>query len=478
MRQLLHKRDRFLNAATARACKSGKTWIMNQSLRKKSGSDRFWLKTVLASLDGKINLNLPRMRKFPMKKTQSGIQFSTTFGDLPFQLNLCSKSDRLLLIGNKFAREQLKKEIWASATTRNLPLTALVWSGASSENFDYSPACQMGVHLPLEKLKSRPIDLFLFPHLPQVKSGVGQLSYSEYQDFLQSSLGALVVGLNLYKSHEHSRDFMYVVFRLLGKLLRDFFALPEIHQRYLEAIPAPVDSVERDLMPSSGDFQLFLRTRGDSFLSELASDDLGSATEIDSAFELISCQLDRWLGNLNFSSEIDEQSLIITLPSASECYESAEHQTAAIVAAMGAVLQRNLRFPHTYAEPVRSLIWLEEGPLFNFHYTNQCFLWFLWRYAWELNISIVLACNDSRRISHEDYEFLRNNNSHHLIGNIQPAEVEKYVNLFRFPSKMIERNASPDFGPERTYSDWLVRSHFGYDYGVDCWRCRHYPKKF
>lgn len=420
-----------------------------------------------------------------MENTQDGIQFLTTFGDevqflipfgdLPFQINLSLKSDRLLLIGNKLAREQLKKEIWASAATRNLPLTTLTWSE------DQSPASPMG--LPLVELKSRPINLFEFPYLPHSKSMARDVSYSVYEEFVGTSLNALVLGLNLEKGREYSVNFISAVRGLLYQLSSKFFATPEIQQRYEAAIPAPMNSVERDLMPTGRDFQSFLRRRGDSMKSLLRPDfDLASA-DIDSAFDLILCRLDRWLTNLNFSFEIDEKSLSITLPANSESYESVEHQTAATVSAFGAVLQRSLSGSYVYHDPgnpVRSLIWLESGSLFNFHYTNQHFLRLLWRYAWELGISIVLACDNSCGISHRDYEFLRNNNSHHLIGNIEPAEVEKYVNLFRFPAKMIERNASPDFGfvPERAYSDWLIRSHFGYDYGVDCWRCRHDPKEF
>jgi hypothetical protein len=301
-------------------------------------------------------------------------------------------------------------------------------------------------------------NLFEIPDLKGLEGKLQTERFQDYQDFLLSALMAMVVGSKL--GGVADPVLTDTIRSVLGLALTAFFTDNQIRNRYARAYVEGIGSTDWQNMPTLVDFISYCS--GERLQLELIPGDT------QTAIERIKLRLRFWLTSRvgqaisspsTFRS--DSQLLVFALRNLSNDEDAAIISLAAYSAALRRALAASA-----------SIFFVDEAPiLFQFDSIANL-LGKLCANGAKSGIRVLLSAQDPDTIasSSAGAKILQNLTTR-LVGRIQPSAVESFVKIFRYPTSLIEKNASPNFFPNPTegYSQWLLESQGTYT------PCRYYP---
>ncbi|TAE08819.1 MAG: hypothetical protein EAZ94_24005 [Oscillatoriales cyanobacterium] len=288
-------------------------------------------------------------------------------------------------------------------------------------------------------------NIFEIPNLKGLPSSLQKERMDDYIDFLLSALLSMVVGSRRGESTDAA--FSDMVRSILGLALKAFFADVLIRDRYAAAYKAGLGTQDWQAMPTLADFIGYCsheRLRMDS----IALDSKG-------AIERIKLRLRFWVESrvgkalaAPSTFKNDAQLLVFALRGLSNDEDAAQMALSAYSAALRRALASEA-----------SIFFIDEAPvLFEFDAISNL-IGRLCANGAKSGIRVILSAQDPDTIAKSPAGAkIFQNLSTRLVGRIQPAAVDSFATILKYPREVIGRNAAESFFPKKTgmYSQWLI----------------------
>ena len=415
--------------------------------------DKPYRRTIPYLTDAALGV-IPLTMTRPLHK--QGFELIADAGGTPINIDYIDQHQNVAILGTTRAGKSVAVSGMLSLfLAHGYPVVALDYPKAdgTSTFTDYADFLgDMAAYFDIGKESS---NLMEIPDLRELDEETRKERFNDYTSFLESSL------LMLVKSTDQSINQMARA--ILGKALNGFFGDPDIQARYDRALDGGYKSPEWQQMPTLLDLVPFYSPEYLEF-SEDTSESLKNAREH------IAVQLEYWtnskIGNAiskPSSFPIDAQFLVFALRNVANDDEAAVLALSAYAAALRAA----------YSAP-KSIFFIDESPIL-FEYDSIAKL--IGRIAAngaKQGIRLFLSAQDPNTICESPAgSKIMQNMSVFLTGRIKETAVESFVKYLRYDEKIISKNASKSFFPQRSglYSNWLV------DAGGMLTHCRYYPSE-
>jgi hypothetical protein len=302
-------------------------------------------------------------------------------------------------------------------------------------------------------------NLFELPDLRHLPRDDQEIRLNDYKAFLCNALMTMIFGSGGDMSAE-TRILRQSIRSVISLAINAFFADQEIQNRYQLALEHGLGTTAWLETPTLRDFLLFCNP------SRIAA--LQDITNVDTALQQIRLRVNFWLDSSVGRSistpstfKTDAPLLVFALTGLSD------DEDAAILSlsCYSAAVRRALSSP-------ASIFFIDEAPIL-FRYEDVASLVArLCANGAKSGIRVILSAQDPVTIARsQSASDIFPNLSTKLVGRIQPAAVDNYVNILKFPRHIIQRNAGEAFFPKREaiYSQWLLEEGERYTF------CRYYP---
>ncbi|MGF1480388.1 MAG: hypothetical protein ACFB4I_13000 [Cyanophyceae cyanobacterium] len=395
----------------------------------------------------------------PLVTTQSldkqGFQLIADEGGAPIYIDLFTQHRNLALFATTRAgKSVLVADILKQALAHQMPIVAIDFPkpDGSSTFTDFTHfMAHNGAYFDISREFN---NLFEKPDLRVLEPDEQESRFLDYRDFLEGALMTMVGG--------NSRDPLLgqTIRSLLNLALNAFFADSHIDQRYQAALEAGIGSPAWHNIPTLRDFLEFCSPQHLNLES--------ISGNVNEALQQIILRLQFWLGSRvgraisrPSSFPTNAQLIVFALTNLSN------EEDAAILAlsAYSAALRRALAAP-------ASIFFIDEAPiLFEFEEIASL-VGRLCANGAKAGVRVILSAQDPDTIAKSQHSSkIFQNLSTRLIGRIQPAAVESFERILKYPREIVAKNAGESFFPSRSgiYSQWLLDIDGLYTY------CRFYP---
>ena len=346
------------------------------------------------------------------------------------------------------------------ALSHNMPVVAMDFpkQDGSSTFTDYTRLLgDRGAYFDISKESN---NLFEIPDLRALPRDEQLERMKDYKSFLVSALITMVFGGSSEDSSADAKVLRQNIRSVLTLALSTFFEDPDIQQRYDAALEAGVGSSAWRRIPTLRDYL--------SFCSEAT---ISRFTEVSKgakdAIAQINLRLNFWLDSsvgkaigAPSSFRTDAQLLVFALRGLSD------DEDAAILSlsCYSAAVRRALASP-------ASIFFIDEAPILFKYEEVAALVARLCANGAKSGVRVIISAQDPVTIARAKASAdIFPNLSTKLIGRIQPAAQQNYIDILKIPPPLIARNASESFFPKRDelYSQWLLE-----DTGVFT-VCRYY----
>ncbi len=397
-----------------------------------------------------------------VSKDSDGLELIADEGASPVFLDLFSKHENLMVFGTtRSGKSVLAGGILTQALARSLPVVALDYPkpDGSSTFSDYTQLVG-GAYFDIgnEAVASNPFEL---PNLNNIEDkAIRQERFKDYQDFLISLLYAMVVGDAPVSALQGD-----TVRNVLGFALNEFYADPDVRARYHEAKTEGFGTSAWEQTPTLVDFFNFCQP---GFL-DLDRIGIGGEADPRNALDLIRTRLRYWLETSRVGRALSRPStfrsdnplLVFALRNLSNDTEAAILSLVAYSAALRQAL----------AHPA-SIFFIDESPiLFEYDAIAQL-IGRLCANGAKAGIRVILSAQGPKTIYNSAAgDKIFDNMKTRLVGRLEAAAVDTFIEIFKYPKDIIRVNATEAFFPKKEglYSQWLLDKDGRYS------RCRYYP---
>ncbi|NEP48178.1 MAG: hypothetical protein F6K65_04815 [Moorea sp. SIO3C2] len=397
----------------------------------------------------------------PVVKTRTvdrtGFELISAEGGTPVFIDLFKQHKNLGIFGTtRSGKSVLASGIITQALAHGIPISAMDYPkpDGSSTFSDYTAFLgDKGAYFDIGR---EAVNLFELPNLKGLDAKLQQERLTEYKEFLVEALMLMVLGSTTF----HDRTYTDNIRAMLSLAIKAFFDDDQIHDRYVAANINGLDSQEWQLMPTLADFIDFCS------LERLRVTSVSG--DILQALDQVKLRLRYWINSRvgqaisrpsTFRS--DAQLLVFALRNIS----SDEDAALLSLGIYSAALRRSL------ASPV-SIFFIDESPIL-FQYNSIAeLIGRLCANGAKAGIRVILSAQDPDTISKSPSAAkIFQNITTRLVGRIQPTAVDSFVDILKYPSEIINKNATEGFFPkqEGMYSQWLLDDNGIYTY------CRFYP---
>jgi hypothetical protein len=388
---------------------------------------------------------------------KGGFQLIADEGGAPIYIDLFTQHRNLALFATTRAgKSVLVADILKQALSHQMPVVAIDFPkpDGSSTFTDFTRfMSKNGAYFDIARESN---NLFEQPDLRSLDPEEQHSRFLDYRDFLEGALMTMVIG----DGKGENRVFTQTIRSLLNLALNAFFADSEINQRYDAALQQGLGTSAWDNIPTMADFVEFCSPEHLNLES--------ISGNVKEALQQIQLRLRFWLGSRAgraisrpSSFPTNAQLIVFALTNLSN------EEDAAILAlsAYSAALRRALASP-------ASIFFIDEAPiLFEFEEIASL-VGRLCANGAKAGVRVILSAQDPDTIAKSQHSSkIFQNLSTRLIGRIQPAAVDSFERILKYPREIIAKNAGESFFPSRAgiYSQWLLDIDGLYTY------CRFYP---
>jgi len=433
---------------------------------------RVWRQTLPVNLEGLLAVPFPQRRLLyltsevpgllPLVCTKtgdrSGFELIAEEGGTPVLIDIVGRHRNLGVFGTtRSGKSVLISGLLTRALAADLPVVALDYPkpDGSSTFSDYTRFFgEDGAYFDIGKQKN---NLFEQPDLSSLAPDERQVSFAEWQSFLESALMTMVLGRD---DGRGDRLLTQTIRSLLTIALAQFFRTPEIARRYALAREAGFGTTAWQETPTLRDFLAFC-SEEHLKLENLEGD-------LERALGMIRLRIRFWLESrvgqaicAPSSFRTDARLLVFALTNLS----NPEDAAVLALSAYSGALRRALSRP-------ASVFFLDEAPiLFEFDEISALVAKLCANGA-KAGVRVILSAQDPDTIARSpSASKIIQNLTTRLVGRIQPNAVDSFVNILKYPRQIVARNASEAFFPvaDQIYSQWLVDENDTFTF------CRYYP---
>ncbi|WP_199192293.1 hypothetical protein [Chlorogloea sp. CCALA 695] len=401
----------------------------------------------------------------PLVKTatgdKSGFELIAEEGGTPVYLDLYKQHKNLAVFGTtRSGKSVLVAGILTPALAQGIPVIAIDYPKPDGTSTFTDFTNNMGSEGAYFDISKEFNNLFELPDLRGFESSVIKERMTDFKDFLKSTLIMMVLGTNPVGINAMMVSNIESIITIT---LETFFNDQDIKVRYRNALDKGIGTPEWQDSPTLNDFYNFCSP---GFINlESISDNSKSILD---ALDQIRLRLKFWLNSrvgqsISKPSSFRANALLIVFALRSLGSEG----DAAILAlsAYAAALRRALSFKV-------SIFFLDEAPiLFNFESIADLVSRLCANGA-KAGIRVILSAQEPESIyqSKAGSKIFANMTTR-LIGRIQSAAVDPFINRFKYPYEVISRNSTEAFYPkkESIYSQWLLDDNSKLTF------CRYYP---
>lgn len=388
---------------------------------------------------------------------RQGFQLMADEGGAPIYIDLFNQHRNLALFATTRAgKSVLVADILKQALAHQMPIVAIDFPkpDGSSTFTDFTRfMANNGAYFDISRETN---NLFEKPDLRSLDPDEQESRFLDYRDFLEGALMTMVSG----RSRNESPLMTQTIRSLLNLALNAFFQNPQIEQRYQAALEEGLNSAAWNNIPTMRDFLNF-------FSPEYLNLESISGN-VSEALQQIRLRLQFWVDSRvgraisrPSSFPTNAQLIVFALTNLSN------EEDAAVLAlsAYSAALRRALASP-------ASIFFIDEAPiLFEFEEIASL-VGRLCANGAKAGVRVILSAQDPDTIAKSQHSSkIFQNLSTRLIGRIQPAAVDSFERILKYPREIVAKNASESFFPSRSgiYSQWLLDIDGLYTY------CRFYP---
>ncbi|WP_013334315.1 hypothetical protein [Gloeothece verrucosa] len=390
------------------------------------------------------------------KGDSKGFELIAEEGGTPIYIDLFNKHKNLALFATTRAgKSVLVSGILTQALAHNIPIVALDFPKPDGTSTFTDYAEFMGKNGAYFDISKQSNNLFEQPDLRSLSLEQQHERFLDYTAFLESALMTMVLG-----SSGNNSLLTQTVRSLLNLTLRAFFADESINERYRKAIDAGFGSAAWQQTPTLKDFLDFCTPE------HLELDAIGG--QLEEALNQIQLRLRFWVYSrvgkaisTPSSFPTNAKLLVFALRNLSDSEDAA----ILSLSAYSAALRRALNSP-------ASIFFIDEAPiLFEFEQIANL-VGRICANGAKSGIRVILSAQDLDTIakSKAASKILQNLTTR-LIGRIQPAAVDSFIEILKYPKEIISQNAGDSFFPrkQKIYSQWLLDDNYTYTF------CRYYP---
>ena len=380
---------------------------------------------------------------------RAGFELIAEEAGTPIHIDLYSAHRNLFIAGTtRSGKSVLVSGILTQALAHDMPVVAMDFpkQDGSSTFTDYTALLgDQGAYFDISKESN---NLFEIPDLRDLPRDEQLERMKDYKSFLVSALMTMVFGALAEDSSADARIMRQNIRSVLTLALTTFFENPEIQDRYDKALDAGVGSLAWTQIPTLKDYLYFCSEAAISRYTEVSQ---GARDAISQ----ISLRLNFWLDSSvgkaigsPSSFRTDAQLLVFALRGLSD------DEDAAILSlsCYSAAVRRALASP-------ASIFFIDEAPILFKYEEVAALVARLCANGAKSGVRVIISAQDPVTVARAKASSdIFPNLSTKLIGRIQPAAQQNFIDILKVPPHLIARNASESFFPKRDelYSQWLL----------------------